>query len=229
MTHKKVSDVMTAEPISVHADMPFHDIAGLLAQHKVSAVPVVDADQHVVGVVSEADLLHKIEYADGADGTVFARAIHRTAIAKAAARTATDLMTAPAVTIPGVTSVVVAAKIMEAQKVKRLPVIDDLGRLIGIVSRGDLLKVFLRTDAEIHDEIVLHVFRRLLWIDPSSVTVTVDEGVVDLAGTVEVKSLTQVAARLVHGIDGVTAVNNHLTYHIDDTKPAEARYYRPLV
>lgn len=229
MTHSKVADVMSPAVISVGTGTPFHDIAGTLAQHKISAVPVVDDFRRVVGVVSEADLLHKVEFADGVDGSVFSRAVHRNAIAKAGARTAEDLMTAPAVTVPAATSVVTAAKIMEAQHVKRLPVVDDLGRLVGIVSRGDLLKIFLRTDAEIRDEISIRVLRRLLWIDPASVSVTVDQGVVELDGIVEVKSLVDIAERLVHSVDGVTEVTNHLTYHTDDTNPSEARYYRPLV
>jgi len=229
MTHQKVADIMNTDVVSVRSDTPFHDVAELLARHAVSAVPVVDTDLRVIGVVSEADLLHKIEFADGFDGGMFSRAVHRIALAKAGARTASDLMTAPAVTVPGGTSVVTAAKIMEAEKVKRLPVVDDLGRLIGIASRGDLLKVFLRADDTIRDEIRRDVFLGVLWIDPASVMVDVRQGVVHLDGGVELKSLAELATRLVHGVDGVVDVVDNLTYTVDDSRPSDAQYYRPLV
>jgi osmotically-inducible protein OsmY len=108
---------------------------------------------------------------------------------------------------------------MEAQGVKRLPVVDETDRLLGIVSRGDLLRIFLRRDEAIREEITTDVLRRTLGLTPSDVTVEVRQGRVDLSGTVEFKSLIPVAERLCRSVDGVVSVTHHLTYRTDDAPP----------
>jgi CBS domain-containing protein len=229
VSHAKVSTVMTTDVASVRPDTSFHELTEILAERKVSAVPVVDDDGRVLGIVSEADLLHKLEFADGRSGhAVLERSAHRQARAKADGRLAKDVMTSPAVTLPVGASVVKAARLLESHRVKRAPVVDEDGRLVGIVSRADLLKVFLRRDADIQREIVGDLLKRL-WIGPSELTVTVDDGVVTLQGEVEQRSLIDLVARLVRSVDGVVEVVTDLTYAIDDTTSPEARYYRPLV
>lgn len=225
MTHRTVSDVMSTEVISVRTTTRFHDIAALLATHRIGAVPVLNPDDTIAGVVSGTDLLHKVEYADGVDAGLLRRLTRRSSARKAEGRTATDVMTAPAVTVPGGSSIVAAAKLMDAAAVTHLPVVDDLGRLVGVVSRGDLLKVFLRTDDEIRHEVVHDVFGRQMWIGPTEVAVEVDHGIVTLRGTLEQKSLVTIAASLVHSVDGVVGVTNHLTYRVDDTKAPQPQYY----
>ncbi len=231
MSHLKVSALMTRDVATVREDTPFYEIAKVLADRHVSAVPVVDADLRVLGVVSEADLLHKVEFAnDPHEGAgMFELRTHRLARHKANGHVARDLMTAPAVTVPETTSVVNAARLLESSGIKRMPVVNDLGRLVGIVSRGDLVKVFLRPDADIDREITDDVLRRLLWIGTGEVKVHVDDGVVTIEGELEQRSLVDIVMRLVRAIDGVVEAHDRLTWRVDDTISPEARYYRPLV
>jgi CBS domain-containing protein len=229
VSHARVSTVMSTDVASVRHDTPFHDIAQLLADRKISAVPVLDADHHVVGVVSEADLLHKLEFADGSTAhRLLERSANRIARAKASGQSAKDLMTTPAVTLEAGTSVVKAARLLESRHVKRAPVVDESGRLVGIVSRSDLLKVFSRPDAAIEQEIVGDLLKRL-WLGPSDLIATVADGVVTLQGEVEQRSLVDIVVRLVRSVDGVVDVVNHLTYAVDDTIASEPGYYRPLL
>ncbi len=213
-----VQDVMTTEVVSVSVDTPYAEVVSLLADRKVSALPVLDGFNRVVGVVSEADLLHKVEFiGDDTDFRFFEWGTKKANRAKANATTAGDLMTSPAVTVqPGV-SLVIAAKRMENDHIKRLPVLDEMGRLIGIVSRRDLLKMYLRSDAEVRDEVVEGVLRQLLWIDPLTVQVEVSDGIVTLSGEVDRKSTAQIAVHVTKRVPGVVQVSDHLAFDYDDT------------
>ncbi|MQA82203.1 MAG: CBS domain-containing protein [Streptosporangiales bacterium] len=216
MRRLTVREVMTADVVTVRPSTPFAQIARLLAERRVSAVPVVDEDGNLQSVVSEADLLSKEEHRDDRPGThaFFHRA--RLSRAKAAATDAAQLMTAPAVAIGPDATLVSAAKLMTRRNVKRLPVVDD-GRLVGIVSRTDLLRAFLRPDDEIQDEIVDEVFTRILWLHPARIDVDVRDGVVTLSGRLEKRSHIDNAVRLTHRVDGVVDVQSDLTYTVDDT------------
>ena len=166
MSRWKIKDVMTSDVIAVRADMPFKEIVDILADRGISAVPVVDDEDRVIGVVSEADLLHKTEFAgESVANRLLESRRHRTAREKAAGDVAGELMTAPAVTVTADVSVIEAARIMEEKEIKRLPVVDRQGRVVGIVSRRDLLKAFLQPDPDIKAEILEQVFRRAMWID----------------------------------------------------------------
>ena len=213
-----VQDVMTADVASVLVDTPYAEVVATLATRKVSALPVLDGFNHVIGVVSEADLLHKVEFI-GEDTEIrfFQWGTKKVNRAKANATTAGDLMTAPAVTVqPGV-SLVIAAKRMEEAHIKRLPVLDEMGRLIGIVSRRDLLKMYLRPDDEVRDDVIEGVLRQLLWIDPLTVQVKVEDGVVTLNGEVDRMSTAQIAAHVTKRVPGVVQVVDHVTWNYDDT------------
>ncbi|HSA53730.1 MAG TPA: BON domain-containing protein, partial [Yinghuangia sp.] len=111
-----------------------------------------------------------------------------------------------------------AARHMERHNVKRLPVVDQTGQLRGIVSRCDLLRVFLRPDEHIRDEIRNDVLCHDLWVDPTSIDVRVVDGVVTLAGELENKTLARVLTGLARGVDGVVRVHDRLTYAVDDTR-----------
>jgi CBS domain-containing protein len=213
-----VKDVMTDNVVSVSDNTPYKDIVQLLAQHEVSAVPVVDDTRRVLGVVSEADLLHKIEFT-GLEPHVhlLERKQRRQARAKAAGDRAGDLMSSPAVTVSSDASLSAVAKIMDHERVKRLPVVDEQGRLIGIVSRRDLLRVYLREDETIREDIREQVLRRTLWIDPDMLTVAVDRGVVTLTGTADRRSTAQITVRLCESVDGVVEVVDQIGYEYDDT------------
>jgi CBS domain-containing protein len=125
-------------------------------------------------------------------------------------------MTSPAITISPDATLVAAAKLMDQRRVKRLPVVDADHRLIGIVSRADLLKTFLRDDDEIREEVIRDVFMRVLWAEPERFEVTVDDGVVTLSGELQLRSSTVIAVRLTRKVDGVVDVIDKLSYQIDD-------------
>lgn len=222
MRHRMVSDLMTASVVRVRRETGFKEIARLLAEYDITAVPVVDDDDRPVGVVSEADLLRK--EAGQRDPTGLLPVLHPrpTDRAKAEATTAEGLMNSPAVTARPQWTVVEAAQVMERHHVKRLPVVDEADRLVGVISRADLLRVFLRGDRAIRDEISRDILVRTLGIAPSAVTVHVVDGRVSLDGTVERKSLVPVALRLCRGVDGVVDVSGNLGHEIDDTVLAPA-------
>lgn len=219
--HKKVRDVMTTEVVAVTADAPFRVITEVLTTRGVSAVPVVDEETHVLGVISEADLLHKEEvreqyYREDYRPPSLAHPGGRDAAEKARGRTAAELMSAPAVTIEDCRSVVEAARMMHEKGVKRLPVVDGEGRLRGIVSRRDLLKVFLRSDSDIADEVREEIIDGLLWADTSGVCLHVDNGVVTLSGWIERRSDAQILVRMAERVNGVVDVVDRLEWTEND-------------
>ncbi|MES5824817.1 CBS domain-containing protein [Streptomyces sp. RG80] len=204
-----VSDVMTSDVATVGLDAAFKDIVRLMQDRKVSALPVVDGGGRVVGIVSEADLLPKEEFRDS-DPDRYTQLRRLSDLAKAGSVTAGELMTSPALTAePGMT-LAQAARTMARAKVKRLPVVDDTGRPTGIVSRADLLKVFLRPDEDIAEEVRREVVAYLFPTAASAVRVEVGEGVVRLSGRVRDKSLVPVAARLVRAVEGVVDIEFEL-------------------
>jgi CBS domain-containing protein len=217
----RVEEVMTSEVVTVRTDTPYREIVDVLAERRVSAAPVVDGDGRVVGVVSEADLLHKVEYM-GEDRRVFVGR-RRRARAKAHGTTAGDLMSSPAVTVPPTTSLAEAAKRMDDERVKRLPVVDERGRLLGVVSRADLLRMFLRPDSALERDVVDEVLGRTLWVEPGSVQVTVRGGVVTLDGRTDRRSTAELAVSLTRGVPGVVEVVDRLGFEFDDRQLAGAR------
>lgn len=214
----QVGDVMTKDVATVREETPYREIVDILTDRRISAVPVVDDFGRVLGVVSEGDLIHKVEligqpYAP----RLFEGRHRRRARIKAEAAVARDLMTAPAVTTLRTTPLAAAAKIMDRQHVKRLPVIDDLGRLAGIVTRGDLLRVHLRPDEDIRQDVVQEVLRRVLAVEEGLVQVTVTDGVVRLTGQLDRRTSVSIAVRLAAQVSGAVQVVNELGYDIDDT------------
>jgi CBS-domain-containing membrane protein len=211
-----VDDVMTREVLSVDAAASYRDVVDLLIENKLSAVPVIDAFRHVVGVVSEADLLRKIEYAGDEFPRLFESRQRRGERRKAKARSVADLMSSPAVVALSGTSIAAAARLMDQENVKRLPVIDDLGRLIGIASRADLLKAHLRPDEEILTDIESGVLRPYVDDENATVTAAVADGVVTLAGKVDRYSSAEIAERLTRQVPGVVEVKSSMAWRYDD-------------
>jgi CBS domain-containing protein len=217
----QVSDVMTTNVATIGPETPYRDVVDLLAQRRISAVPVVDEFGRALGVVSETDLLHKVELiGEPHEWRLFEGHRRREARTKADAGKAGDLMTSPAITIYPSTPVAAAARMMDREQVKRLPVTDDLGRVVGIVTRGDLLKVHLRPDDDIRTDVTEEVVVRALGLRADAVTVTVAGGVVTLAGKLDRWTMTEAAVRLSRQVSGVVEVRDELTFDIDD---------RPLV
>ncbi|MEU2222915.1 CBS domain-containing protein [Streptomyces sp. NPDC018347] len=218
MHHRTVEELMSRDVVRARRDTPFKELVRLLEENGVTAVPVVDELDRPLGVVSEADLLRKS--ADQADPTGRTPIPHLEAWerAKAEGSRAEELMSAPAVCARPEWTVVEAARLMEVQNVKRLPVVDETDRLLGIVSRGDLLRVFLRRDEALREEITGDLLRSTLGLDPRDVTAEVRDGRVTLAGTVEYRSLIPVIEQLCRGVDGVVSVSGNLSYRTDDSR-----------
>ena len=216
---RRVRDVMTPEVVTVGEQASFKEIAATMAEHRVSALPVLDAEGRVAGIVSEADLLLKEEFPEGPAGRrLFQSRRQRMERAKAAGATAAELMTAPTVTIGPDATVTEAARLLHRHGIKRLPVVDPAGPLLGIVSRADLLKVFLRADADIAAEVRQQVLTRAMWINPDTVAVEVRGGVVTLTGQLERRSLIPITVNLVRGLDGVLDVVDRLSFELDDSR-----------
>ncbi|MFB8265826.1 CBS domain-containing protein [Streptomyces sp. NPDC055955] len=201
MRHRCVADLMTPSAITVQPGTAFKEVARLLDEFGITALPVVDEAGRPVGVVSEADLLQK-----HGSGTA----------------TAADLMSAPAVTARPGWSVVRAARLMRRNQIKRLPVVDSGNHVIGIVSRSDLIQLFLRRDRAIQEEILEDILTRTLQLSPSALTVDVADGVVTLSGSVPRSSLVPIVLRLCQSVDGVVDVVDRLAYEQDDL-PVDAR------
>ncbi|WP_406490024.1 CBS domain-containing protein [Streptomyces phaeochromogenes] len=216
-----VSDVMTHTVAAIGRGARFKEIVQMMAEWKVSALPVVEGEGLVVGVVSEADLLPKEEFRDS-DPDRYTQLRRLSDLAKAGAVTAGELMTSPALTTHPNATLAQAARTMARAKVKRLPVVNDLGMLEGIVSRADLLKVFLRDDEEIAEEVRREVVAYLFPTPASTVRVEVQDGVVKLGGHVRDTSLVPVAARLVRAVEGVVDVEFELAGHAGSSEATPA-------
>jgi CBS domain-containing protein len=214
-----VKDVMTTYVVAVGKGASFKDIAARLSRFRVSAFPVVEQDGTVIGVVSETDLLakHALDLArealaegHGAPAAMSAGS-KRQEPDQADGLTAGDLMTHPAVTITPEESVEHAARLMYNCRVKRLPVVDDTGYLVGIISRTDVLAVFDRSDDDIRDEITNQVIAHEFLPDPRQVTVTVRAGVVTLQGSLATDRPRHDLVQKVRHVQGVVAVRNRLS------------------
>ncbi|WP_046499619.1 CBS domain-containing protein [Streptomyces odonnellii] len=200
-----VSDVMTHTVVAVGPRAGFKEIVGAMERWKVSAVPVLTGDGRVAGVISEADLLPKEEFRD-ADPSRMEQMRRLGDLRKAGAATADELMSAPAVTVREDATLAQAARTMARGRLKRLPVVDASGMLRGIVSRCDLLKVFLRPDEDLAEEIRTEIVDRLFLLSQNTVDVSVEDGMVTLSGRVRDTALVPLAARLVRAVEGVVDV-----------------------
>jgi len=212
-----VKDVMTAEVVTVRQETTFKEMAAVLRRYRVSALPVVDDAGRVIGVVSEADLLAKEVLADPG---VVAELLRRQDVRKAEGLTAGDLMTRPAVTATPGDPVEQAARMMHFMRVKRLPVVNSGGQLVGIVSRSDVLAVFDRPDEDIRKDIVDTMLLHEFLIDSRLFKVTVESGVVTMEGCPETAALGHALVRKARHVPGVVAVRDRLTY--PDTYPVVA-------
>lgn len=206
-----VRDVMTDRVVALRKDADYKEIVSVLRRYRVSACPVIDDADRVIGVVSGADLLFKEADQDLPTGLVRLRWRLREE-SKATGVTAEELMTRPAVTIEADASLGEAARLMQAKRVKRLPVVGQDGRLVGIASRTDVLSVFERRDEEIWDEVVKEAIAGESGLDPASFEVTVSSGVVTIAGLVgQCGTALNLLARIRH-TDGVVSVRDRLSY-----------------
>jgi CBS-domain-containing membrane protein len=212
-----VKDVMTTQVVAVRSGATFKEMAAALRRYRVSAFPVIDEQDKVIGIVSEADLLAKEALTNPG---VLAELLHRKDVRKAEGQTAGDLMTHRVVTIRPEDSVEHAAQLMHFLHVKRLPVVDGGGGLVGLVSRTDVLAVYDRADEDIREEITGNVILRGFLEDPRQFVVTVQAGVVTVHGSPETAALGHDIVRKIRHVPGVVAVHDQLSY--PDTYPVIA-------
>jgi CBS-domain-containing membrane protein len=200
---RRVRDVMTTAVVTVDEAASYKEIARLLAGNRISGVPVLATGRQVVGMVTEADLL---AHEDRRAWEQVAVPGHGLRAQQDWALTAGRLMSSPAVTIHPDATIAGAARAMSAHHARRLPVVDEAGCLLGIVSRRDLLSVFLRPDGDVAAD-VREILGEVLHIGPGTVTVTAQDGVVVLSGPMDTdRDLVAVAIRLAWGVDGVVDI-----------------------
>ncbi|WP_030748832.1 CBS domain-containing protein [Streptomyces griseus] len=216
MQHRTVFEVMTHRVVTVSPGTPFKEIVRLLVEHDISAVPVVGEDRRLLGLVSEADLLRDTSELPDLEGRWAGVRLLSRERGLPEAETAADLMTSPAVSAQPGWNLVETARTMDRKRVKRLPVIDETGRLVGIVSRTDLLRPFLRGDTAIREEIEHDVLGDTLRLAPDTLRVSVDDGVVTLTGRVEERADIPVIVRLCRSVDGVVALHQSIDYAYDN-------------
>jgi len=206
-----VKDVMSTHVVAVRQNATFKEMAARLREHRVSAFPVIDDDNKVIGVVSETDLLAK----EALEGTVpwTLQGLPRQHVpSQVNGVTAVELMTKPAVTIGPDKSVTDAARLMFNMRVKRLPVVSDDGTLIGIVTRSDVLSVYSRPDAQIQQQVIQNLILGTFPYDPDSFTVTVKDGIVTIEGTPETSRVGLDIIDAIRHTEGVVAVRDRISY-----------------
>lgn len=214
--HHTVAAVMSTPVVTVTPETSFKECVRVLRRKRVSGLPVVDKAGRLVGIISEGDLLNKVEKRD-ADSYVLESRRHRLDRARAAALDVRSAMSTEVVSIPPDFPIALAAREMHTRGFKRLPIVDSKGRLVGIVSRGDLLTVFLRTEREVLGDV------RKLLVEAEEkhggrgLKAKVSSGIVELEGSFKEKSRCDAAVRTVTMIDGVVGVRSRMTYDFDDT------------
>jgi CBS-domain-containing membrane protein len=230
MRRVKVKDVMSSTVVAAAEQTGYKELVQLMSESRVSGVPVIDRDGRLVGIVTEADLL----LAEEGEQTslLHMRLAHPKRLAALAREAkgvrASDIMTRQVITAcPDDTVHEAAKKLLEA-KVKRLPVVDDDTRVVGIVSRSDLLQPYLRTDEEIRAEITEDVILRTMSIDPKTIRVEVSDGLVHLHGRVDSRSEKDLVLEFVRRVDGVVGVDDHLTFAANDRNSPPVGISPPL-
>ena len=209
-----VRDVMSTHVIAASKSAPYKQLAAMLRDQRVSAFPVIDDDEKVVGVVSETDLLTKEALEGSVPRTLQGLAPQRV-LSQVNGVIAADLMSKPAVTIGPDETVTSAARLMYNRRVKRLPVVNDDGKLIGIVTRSDVLSVYSRPDLQIQGQITKDLIRGTFRCDPAKFTVTVKDGIVTIEGTPETTQAGLDIIDAARHMEGVVAVRDRLTYPAD--------------
>ncbi|MFD7473879.1 CBS domain-containing protein [Streptomyces sp. NPDC059837] len=217
----KIGAVMTYDVVAAQYGTPCKDVVRLLREHRISGLPVIDEDDKVIGVISETDLMQRQACLPESRGLLGTWALRlrrgaRRRTARSRARTAGGVMSAPAVTVPAEAVLREAARLMTQHCIERLPVVDEEDRLVGIVTRRDLLQVFVRSDEEIRQAVQREVLFDALWLGPHTVEVDVYDGAVTLTGQLEHRSDAAVAVAMTRRLDGVVDVVDHLTYRFDD-------------
>jgi CBS domain-containing protein len=219
MLEPVVATFMTRSPVTVGADTPFKQVACALLASDAPAVPVVTDDCRLIGAITEVDLLANLEYHGGLDpppllGGTAARRRRR----KASACTARELMSSPVPTIDVMAPISTAVRWLVTPAPVALCVVDDTQRLVGLLTRRDLLAVYRRPDADIAADVraAIETDRRRPARDPADLAIHTENGVVTLAGKLLYRSQVEDAITAASRVAGTVAVRNSLSYDIDD-------------
>jgi CBS domain-containing protein len=216
----KVSDLMTTDVVTTTPDTPIRAVARVLVERGISGVPVCDDTGAVIGVLSEGDILLKEVGRVEARGGLLAWFLDPDSdwkVEKSQALSAGEAMSSPAITAVPYESVAAAARRMTDESVNRLPVVSSDGRLVGILTRTDLVRAFVRPDGLVAEEIREDVLRRVLWLTPGTVEVDVRDGAVRLAGELETQAEVEVLEKLVAKVPGVVSVQSDVTARTEKT------------
>ena len=219
---------MTPVPVTVQEDTSLKDAARKMSELGVSGLPVVGAGGELVGILTEADFLAKEAEKDeprrrGLLDLLFDGSERNLAQADRVS----DIMTTKITVIRADRSLAAAAHAMVSGNIKRLPVVDEAGALVGIVSRADVVKGFARSDEDVATDVLDLLAKRVLPIEPDAVKVSVDDGVVTLTGEIDAQVDARVLEHVVSRFDGVVRVDNQLTWQVDeDGRPGFAGYAR---
>jgi CBS domain-containing protein len=201
-----VRDLMTTDVVAVAPNTSTRDAARMMFRYRISGLPVVDAEDHVLGIITEGDFLAmELERAEQGESPAEVR----------------EVMSHSVLSVSPDAAVMDAARYMHAEGVKRVLVVED-GRMVGILSRFDIVAAFTRPDDLIEDEIREDLIRRVLFVDPETVDVSVSNGVVTLVGTIGTRTEARLVEELASRLDGVVGVENELGWRIDDTEPADS-------
>lgn len=211
-----VATVMTTRVVTVTPETSFKEAVRILRRKRVSGLPVVDGTGRLVGIITEADLLNKVERRE-AESYVLESKQHRTDRVHAAAMDVGAAMTSEVVSIHPDYPIALAAREMHTRGFKRLPVVDEHGRLVGIVSRGDLLTVFLRTDRQVMADVKKVLDEAMAKHGARGLKARVISGVVELEGSFEERGRCEATVRAVTAIEGVVGVRSRMTFDVDDT------------
>jgi len=212
----KVRDLMSTDPLTVSPDTPLKEAARMMVRNKVSGLPVID-DGALVGIVTEADFLRQEANRDQPYRFSLLDALFGEGPSEPpTVESVAEVMTEGLITSTPEVTIGEAARVMAIRGVKRLPVVDGDGVLVGIISRADVVNAFTKPDEIIEDEIREDIIRRLLFLDPADVGVTAEDGVVTLDGEMENRTETRLLVELTRRVEGVVRVESQLTFLVDD-------------
>ena len=221
----RIRDLMTTDVITVGPDTSLKEAARRMLGAGVSGLPVTDSGQ-LVGIITEADFVATEAERGAKKRAGLLRLFVRENGISSSERNVADVMTRDVQTVSPDSDHVEAARMMQVNRVKRLPVVAD-GTIVGLISRSDMLRVFVRPDKDIIEEIRTDVMKKVMWLDPNRVSIACDDGNLVLTGNMETKSDAELLVELTKRLDGVASVADHLTWEIDNTKLEMTGAQRP--
>ena len=214
----KLEDLMTTDVITVGVDTSLKEAARRMIEAGISGLLVTGDRGELLGIVSEADFVAGESHRREKTKPRILRWFLEDGDVPTFERTVGDIMTTGVLTLPPEADHPEAARLMQKAGIKRIPIVTDDGRLLGLVSRSDILRAFARSDSEIAEEIADHVMRKVLWLDPHRVTVRVEDGNVTISGRLETRSDAELLVELTKRLDGVVSVVDSLTWEFDNSK-----------